>query len=66
MSSYLHGNRKVSLSLGREVDINSFLGEGLAALGWSANLNDVKLEVEEEKSQKSIILNQQYFEFSVP
>ena len=32
--SYLHGNREVSLSLRREVDINSFLGEGLVALGW--------------------------------
>ena len=42
----LHGDGEISLGLWREVDINSFLGEGLVALGWGTNLNDVKLTVE--------------------
>lgn len=45
----LHGDREVSLSLRREVDINRLLGEGLVALSWGANLNDVKLRVDEKE-----------------
>ena len=45
----LHGDREVGLSLRREVDINSLLGEGLVALSWGADLNDVKLSVNEKE-----------------
>ena len=46
----LHGDREVGLGLWREVDIDSFLGEGLVALGWGPNLNDVKLNVKKRKT----------------
>ena len=49
----LHGDREVSLSLRREVDINSLLGEGLVALSWGANLNNVKLRVEGKGKEKN-------------
>lgn len=50
----LHGDREVGLGLWREVDIHSFLGEGLVALGWGPNLDDVKLSVEgKEKNIQS-------------
>ena len=51
-STCLHGDREVSLGLGREVDIDGFLGEGLVARGWGSNLNDVKLIVQGKEIKK--------------
>lgn len=45
-SLYLHSNREVILSLHREEDINSFLGEGLIALRRLSHLNDMQLDNE--------------------
>ena len=42
----LHGNWKVSLSLGREEDIHRLLLEGLVTLRGTANLNDMELSRE--------------------
>jgi hypothetical protein len=40
---YLHSNREVCLGLGREEDINGFLGKGLVSLSRRAYFNDMKL-----------------------
>ena len=53
MYMYLHGNREVCLSLGREVDVDGLLGEGLVPLRWSANLDDVKLWEETQNVQRN-------------
>ena len=40
----LHGYWEIILSLGREEDIDCFLGVGLVASGWCTHFNDVQLE----------------------